>query len=91
MIDYPTILIRKYPGKEWALTGDEYEDLEWRSDTPKPTKEELDSLWEEVSLEIEEEKAHKEEVRKKAIEKLEALGLTVEEIKEVFGIDTNPV
>lgn len=86
MIDYPTILTRRYPGQEWVLNGDEYEGLAWISDTPKPTQEELDGLWEEVSSEIEAEKQAKIDAKASAVAKLEALGLTVDEIKEAFGL-----
>lgn len=48
MIDYTLILNEKYKGTSWSLNGDFYEGLVWKSDTPKPTKEELDSKWEEV-------------------------------------------
>jgi len=48
MIDYALILITKYKGKFWSLSGDNYEGLEWLSESLKPTKEELDSQWEEV-------------------------------------------
>lgn len=87
MIDYPTILTRKYPGQEWVLNGDEYEGLEWISDTPKPSKEELDGLWEEVVAEIVAEKQAKIDAKSSAVAKLEALGLTVDEIKEAFGLE----
>jgi hypothetical protein len=87
MIDYPTILTRKYPGQEWTLNGDEYEGLTWISDTPKPTKQELDGLWEEVLADIEAEKKAKEDAKASAIAKLEKLGLNAEEVKELFGIE----
>jgi hypothetical protein len=48
MIDYTTILVNKYKGKQWSLNGDTYEGLEWYDNDPKPTKEELDSQWEET-------------------------------------------
>jgi len=87
MVDYPTILTRKYPGQEWVLNGDAYEGLEWLSDTPKPLQEELDGLWETVQEEIEAEKQAKIDAKASAVAKLEALGLTVEEIQEAFGIN----
>jgi hypothetical protein len=87
MIDYPTILTRKYSGTEWTLNGDEYEGLTWLSDTPKPTKAELDGLWEEVVAEIEAEKQAKIDAKASAVSKLEALGLSVDEIKEAFGLE----
>lgn len=48
MIDYALILTQKYEGSEWTLNGEDYEGLTWLSKTPKPTKEELDGLWEEA-------------------------------------------
>jgi hypothetical protein len=48
MIDYSLILTINYKGKIWSLNGYEYEGLEWYDNNPKPTKEELDSQWEEV-------------------------------------------
>jgi hypothetical protein len=51
-MDIPTILIRKYEGSEWALTGDDYAGLTWLSDTPKPTEKALEALWPEVQYEV---------------------------------------
>lgn len=48
MIDYIVILSTKYKGSYWSLNGDSYEGLTWLSDSPKPTKEELDAQWDEV-------------------------------------------
>jgi len=87
MVDYPTILTRKYPGQEWVLNGDEYTGLDWISDTPKPSQEELDGLWDEVVAEIEAEKQAKVDAKASAVAKLEALGLSVDEIKEAFGLE----
>jgi len=87
MVDYPTILTRKYPGQQWVLNGDEYAGLNWISDTPKPSQEELDGLWDEVVAEIEAEKQAKIDAKASAVAKLEALGLSVDEIKEAFGLE----
>ena len=51
MIDYPLIILKKYPESRWRINGDDYEGLEWLSDTEKPTKSELESHWEEVKKE----------------------------------------
>jgi hypothetical protein len=48
MIDYTIILVNNYKGKQWSLNGDSYEGLIWLDESLKPTKEELDSQWEEV-------------------------------------------
>lgn len=48
MIDYALILINKYKGSQWSLNGNSYDGLTWYDSSPKPTREELDSQWEEV-------------------------------------------
>ena len=47
MISYSSILVKKYQGSEWSIKDDsDYLTLEWFSEnTKKPTKEELDTLW----------------------------------------------
>jgi hypothetical protein len=52
MIDYCLILVKNYAGKKWALIGDSYDGLEWTDDSPKPTKEELDSQWVAIKANI---------------------------------------
>lgn len=44
MIDYSKIIFVNYPSSEWAMSNEDYTTLEWFSDTPKPTQEELDAL-----------------------------------------------
>jgi secreted protein with Ig-like and vWFA domain len=85
MIDYATILSRKYEGSEWTLEGDDYSGLNWHSDSPKPSKKTLDDLWESVQAEIEAEKAAKVDLKASAIAKLAALGLTEDEAKAIIG------
>lgn len=84
MIDYPAILIRHYPNTEWTLNGDAYDGLTWLSDTPKPTQDELDALWDETLEMLETEKQAKVDTRESALAKLAALGLTVDEIKAIL-------
>jgi hypothetical protein len=43
MRDLTKALISLRPGAEWSLNGDTYEGLNWISDTPKPTQEELEA------------------------------------------------
>ena len=50
MVDYSQILSRKYKDSEWTLNGDDYAGLTWLSETSKPSKEELDSYWDEVKF-----------------------------------------
>ncbi len=82
MINYALILARRYAGKEWTLNGDDYNGLVWLSDTPKPTKAKLDSLWAEVQQEIADEQTAKAEAKISALTKL---GLTADEVAALFG------
>lgn len=85
-MDIPTILTRKYPGKEWTLDGDAYAGLTWLSDGKAPSEKELSDLWPVVQSEIAAEQEAKEAAKASAVEKLAALGLTAEEVKELFGL-----
>jgi hypothetical protein len=84
-MDYSQILTKKYKGSEWVLNGNNYEGLNWLSDSPKPTKEKLESYWDEVQNEIQIEQLAKKELRQSAINKLTALGLNEEEVKAIIG------
>ena len=86
-MDIATILTRKYPGKEWTLSGDDYSGLTWLSDGKAPTKAELEKLWPSVQQKIADERQAKEDAKASAIAKLEALGLTVEEVSVAFGLE----
>jgi hypothetical protein len=86
-MDIPTILTRKYAGTEWTLDGDDYTGLTWLSDTPKPTKAALEKLWPTVQQEIQDEKQAREDAKASAVAKLEALGLTVDEVSVAFGLE----
>lgn len=88
-MDIAQILTRKYAGKEWTLNGDNYSGLTWLSDTPKPTKAELDALWPEVEAEIAAEAQAVVDAKASAVAKLEALGLTLDEVKVAFGLEAN--
>jgi len=83
-MDKAEILSRKFPGAEWVLRGDE---LEWLSDSPMPSEQELADLWPVVQEEIAAEVQAKADAKASAVAKLEALGLTVEEVSTVFGIE----
>jgi hypothetical protein len=85
-MDYSQILLTKYKTSEWTLNGDSYDGLTWLSDTPKPTQEELEDLWPEVQAELAAKAQAKIDAKASAIAKLEALGLTVEEVEVAFGL-----
>lgn len=56
MIDYVSILTVNYTGKTWSMNGNCYDGLEWLDVSPKPTQEELDSLWISTQEEVAKQK-----------------------------------
>jgi len=89
MIDYAAVIRANYPGSEYVLVGDTYDGLTWLSDTPKPSQAELDAAWPAVQQAAQDVVAAKEAARQSAIDKLAALGLTVDEISAAFGLENN--
>ncbi len=85
-MDIAKILELNYTGSSWTLNGDSYEGLTWLSETPKPTEDELEELWIEVQAELEAKAQAKIDAKASAISKLQALGLTVEEVQVAFGL-----
>jgi hypothetical protein len=85
-MDISIILSTKYVGSEWTLDGDSYEGLTWLSDTPKPTKKQLEDLWPEVATEVQAARQAKIDAKNSAIAKLQTLGLTVNEVEVAFGL-----
>jgi hypothetical protein len=80
--DYPAILLRRYAGAQWSMTGDDYADLEWLDDSDKPSEEELDAQWTSVQAEIKQEKTAKIEAKAALLERL---GITAEEAALLLG------
>jgi hypothetical protein len=85
MIDYSLILSTNYVGSQWSLNGDSYDGLTWISDTPKPTQNELDALWESTQATVAAKEQAAKDVKASALAKLAALGLTDAEIKALTG------
>jgi hypothetical protein len=81
------ILLIKFPQAEWTLTGEDYEGLTWLSDTPKPTKKQLESQWKEVQEILAAAEQARVDAKASTIAKLQALGLTPEEVKVAFGLE----
>jgi len=84
--DYAAVLTVNYADSLWTLDGDTYDGLTWLSDTPKPTQQELDAAWPAVQQAQADAVAAKEAAKQTAIDKLAALGLTVDEIQAAFGL-----
>jgi hypothetical protein len=85
-MDISLILSHNYQGKLWTLIGDDYEGLEWLDESPKPTKAKLESEWAGVQAKIADEEQEKIDAKASAIAKLQALGLTVQEVEVAFGL-----
>ena len=89
MIDYVAVLVANYPGAQWSLNANDYDTLIWHDDTPKPTQAELDAAWPAVQQAQADDEAAAIAARQSAVDKLTALGLTVDEISAVFGLENN--
>lgn len=87
MIDYAAVLTELYSSSCWSLNGDTYDGLTWLSDTPKPTQAELDDAWPAVEQARQDAEAARVAAKQSAVQKLEALGLSVDEIREAFGLE----
>jgi len=85
-MDISVILSRRYAGTVWTLNGDDYAGLTWLSDTAKPTEAALVKVWPSVQSEIAAEVQARLDAKASTIDKLKALGLTVEEVKIAFGL-----
>lgn len=85
-MDIAAILTRRYQGSEWTLNGDMYDGLTWLSDGDAPTEAELEALAPEVETEIAAEQQARIDAKASAVAKLEALGLTVDEVQVAFGL-----
>jgi hypothetical protein len=75
------ILKTNYIDKQWSISENDYEKLNWLDKSPKPTEEELESQWEEVQDKIAAAEQAKISARESALQKLAALGLTQDEIE----------
>lgn len=82
MTNYAYVLTKKYPNSVWELSGNDYENLIWKSDDTKPTKKELDDLAPIVEAEQAKADADKQAARQALLDKL---GITNDEAKLLLG------
>ena len=80
------VLTTNYSDAKWVLRGTEYDGLEWLDESAKPTKAKLESEWLQVEAKIAAEAQAKVDAKASAISKLQALGLTVQEVEVAFGL-----
>jgi len=88
MIDYAAVLTANYPEALWGMIDNDLATLVWdESNTdPKPSQAELDAAWPAVQQARQDAVADREAAKQSAIDKLAALGLTVDEINAAFGL-----
>jgi hypothetical protein len=85
-MDISIILEKNYSDSQWVLIGNSFSGLEWLDDSEKPTEAELELQWAELESKEEEAKQARIDAKASAISKLQALGLTVEEVQVAFGL-----
>ncbi len=51
-MDIERVLKEYRPGTSWSLNGNNYENLEWLDDSPKPRKSTLEAKWAEIEEEV---------------------------------------
>lgn len=76
-IDLVACLVEYQKGAEWKIDNNDYKSLEWFSDTPKPTLQQLENCWPAVL----EKRQSKLDAKKAAEAKLAALGLTADDLR----------
>lgn len=80
-IDLSKCLVYAYPEIEWAIDDNNFESLQWFSDTPKPSLAELQAAWPHVVADEQEKEQAKKDAKAAAEAKLAALGLSVDDLK----------
>lgn len=52
-IRYDLAMHHAFAGRQYGCVGSDYEDINWYEETPKPTKKNLETIWESIKDEIE--------------------------------------
>ena len=81
MTDYGWVLTRTHPKDRWSIS-ESYDSLNWQSDTPKPTKKELDDA-QPILLAQENASKEAQKLARRAV--LDKLGLTADEAQALLG------
>jgi hypothetical protein len=79
-------ILKINPNAEVSVSGDDINSIVWENGTPPIAKEDIIAEATRLENVATQEAADKEARKASAKAKLEALGLTTEEIKEAFGI-----
>lgn len=57
-VDYGEVMHKFYAGRQYGVRGPAYEDITWLEDVPKPSKAELEALWEQIKDAVELRRIH---------------------------------
>jgi len=88
MITVADAVVSLRPGAEWTMSGDDVESIVWHTPDVEPlTEAEVQSEMVRLEEARAVEAQAKADARASAVAKLEALGLTVEEVSTVFGLE----
>jgi 5'-3' exonuclease len=85
-LDYGDALLSLRPGASWVVENGDLDNINWMSDQPQPTKEEIEQELERLFLSQQQVIIDKDLAIQSALEKLSKLGLTEEEAKAIVGI-----
>lgn len=86
-MDIASVLSEYFPEDQWELEGFAYEGLNWLSESQPPTEEELILLWNKLLIKREEIQKALESRNKQVEQKLNALGISIADIKNLIGAE----
>jgi hypothetical protein len=88
MITTAEAVISLRPGAEWSMNGDDVEGIIWHTKGVEPlTSEEVQAEVNRLENAQAQAEADKKLAKASAIAKLQALGLTVNEVQVAFGLE----
>ena len=88
MISVSEAIVSLRPNVEWTMTGDDVESIVWHTPGVEPlTGAEVTAEMQRLEAVAEAEVQARQDARASAVAKLEALGLTVDEVSAAFGIE----
>ena len=57
-VDYGEVMHKFYAGRQYGVRGPNYEDITWLEDVAKPTRAELETLWEQIKHDVARKRIH---------------------------------
>lgn len=60
VVDFGEVMHRFYAGRQYGVRGPNYDDISWFEDSPKPSREELTELWQEIKESVTVEKVYRQ-------------------------------